>query len=132
VIQIVCGPYPDEGAFDRRWENEGGKHHETKDFSMVNLKYFDFVDRRIKHLVDARIVPAIVRGWHSYKEAIPHFTGIGCPIKILSICTSSLKRVSKVIGETSLRTMALTPWSGSSGANQHRGTQGVGNTGVGS
>ena len=96
----------------------------------MNPKYFDFADRRIKHLVDEGMVPAIVGGWHSYKEAIPHFTGIGRPIRILNICTSSLKRVSKVIGETSLRTMALTPWSGSSEANQHRGTQG--NTGVGS
>ena len=79
VIQIVCGPYPDEGAFDPRWENEGGKPYETKDFSVVNPKYFDFADRRIKHLVDAGMVPAIVGGWHSYKEAIPHFTGIGWP-----------------------------------------------------
>ena len=25
VVQIVCGPYPDEGFFEPRWENEGGK-----------------------------------------------------------------------------------------------------------
>ena len=79
VIQIVCGPYPDEGAFDPRWENEGGKPNETKDFSVVNPKYFDFADRRIKHLVDARMVPAIVGWWHSYKEAIPQFTETGWP-----------------------------------------------------
>ena len=24
VVQIVCGPYPDEGLLEPRWENEGG------------------------------------------------------------------------------------------------------------
>ena len=63
VVQIVCGPYPDEGAFEDRWENEGGKPYETRDFSRVNPAYFDFADQRIQHLVEAGIVPAIVGGW---------------------------------------------------------------------
>ena len=63
VVQIVCGPYPDEGFFEKRWENEGGKPYETKDFSVVNPKYFEFSDRRIQHLVDNGMVPAIVGGW---------------------------------------------------------------------
>jgi len=63
VVQIVCGPYPDESMFEPRWENEGGKPYETKDFSVVNPKYFDYADRRIKHLVDAGIVPVLVGGW---------------------------------------------------------------------
>ncbi len=63
VVQIVCGPYPDEGSFEPRWENEGGKPYLTKDFSVVNPKYFEFADRRIQHLVEAGIVPAIVGGW---------------------------------------------------------------------
>ncbi len=63
VVQIVCGPYPDEGAFELRWENEGGKPYETRDFSQVNPAYFDYADRRIRHLVEAGIVPAIVGGW---------------------------------------------------------------------
>jgi hypothetical protein len=63
VVQIVCGPYPDEGAFEPRWENEAGKPYETRDFSRVNPAYFDFADRRIQHLVAAGIVPAIVGGW---------------------------------------------------------------------
>ena len=63
VVQIVCGPYPDEGLFEPRWENEGGKPYLTKDFSIVNPRYFDYADRRIKCLVDAGIVPAIVGGW---------------------------------------------------------------------
>lgn len=63
VVQIVCGPYPDEGTFEARWENEGGKPYETHDFSRVNPAYFEFADRRLGHLVSAGIVPAIVGGW---------------------------------------------------------------------
>ena len=63
VVQIVCGVYPDEGLFEPRWENEGGKPYLTRDFSVVNPRYFEFADRRIKHLVDNGIVPAIVGGW---------------------------------------------------------------------
>lgn len=63
VVQIVCGPYPDEGPFEARWENEGGKPYETRDFSRVNPEYFLYADRRIRHLVEAGIVPAIVGGW---------------------------------------------------------------------
>jgi hypothetical protein len=63
VVQIVCGPYPDEGLFQERWENEGGKPYETRDFSVVNPRYFEFADRRLMHLVEAGIVPAIVGGW---------------------------------------------------------------------
>jgi hypothetical protein len=63
VVQIVCGVYPDEGLFEPRWENEGGKPYLTKDFSIVNPAYFEFADRRIRHLVSAGIVPAIVGGW---------------------------------------------------------------------
>ena len=63
VVQIVCGPYPDENMMEARWENEGGKLYETKDFSVVNPNYFEYADRRIKHLVDAGIVPVIVGGW---------------------------------------------------------------------
>jgi len=63
VVQIVCGPYPDEGMFEPRWENEGGKPYLTRDFSVVNPDYFIYSDRRIEHLVKAGIVPAIVGGW---------------------------------------------------------------------
>lgn len=63
VVQIVCGVYPDEGLFEPRWENEGGKPYETRDFGKVNPAYFEYADRRIKHLVDAGIVSAIVGGW---------------------------------------------------------------------
>ena len=63
VVQIVCGPYPDENMLEGRWENEGGKPYETVDFSVMNPAYFDYADRRIKHLVDNGIVPVIVGGW---------------------------------------------------------------------
>ncbi len=63
VVQIVCGPYPDEGLFQDCWENEGGKPYTTRDFTVVNQKYFEFADRRFRHLVEAGIVPAIVGGW---------------------------------------------------------------------
>jgi hypothetical protein len=63
VVQIVCGRYPDEAGFLPQWENEGGKPYATKDFTTVNLPYFDYADRRIRCLVDAGIVPAIVGGW---------------------------------------------------------------------
>jgi hypothetical protein len=63
VVQIVCGVYPDEGLFEDRWENEGGKPYTTRDFTVVNPAYFEFADRRFRHLVDAGIVPAIVGGW---------------------------------------------------------------------
>jgi hypothetical protein len=63
AIQIVCGPYPDEEMMEARWENEGGKPYQTKDFSVVNPEYFEYADRRIEHLVDSGIVPVIVGGW---------------------------------------------------------------------
>jgi len=63
VVQIVCGPYPDENFFAPSLENEGGQPYLAKDMSVVNPKYFDYADRRFKHLVDAGIVPAIVGAW---------------------------------------------------------------------
>ena len=63
LVQIVCGPYPDEGMFEPRWENEGGMPYETKDFSVVNPEYFEYADQRIQYLVEQGIVPAIVGGW---------------------------------------------------------------------
>jgi hypothetical protein len=63
AVQIVCGTYPDEGAFEARWENEGGKPYATRDFGRVNPVYFDYADRRIERLVDSGMVPVIVGGW---------------------------------------------------------------------
>lgn len=63
VVQIVCGPYPDEGFFAPSWENEGGQPYLAKDMSVLNPKYFEYADRRFKHLVDSGIAPAIVGAW---------------------------------------------------------------------
>ena len=63
VVQIIGGgPFPDEPLFDERWKNEGGMPYE-KDFERLDPAYFDYADRRIKHLVENGIVPAIVGGW---------------------------------------------------------------------
>jgi hypothetical protein len=63
VVQIVCGPYPDEGLMEASWENEGGKPYLNREFTRINPSYFEYADRRIKHLVDTGLVPAIVGGW---------------------------------------------------------------------
>ncbi|MEI7899636.1 MAG: DUF4038 domain-containing protein [bacterium] len=63
VVQLVCGTYPDEGLFQPGWENEGGKPYETRDYSVVNPKYFEYADRRIRHLVENGILPVVVGGW---------------------------------------------------------------------
>ncbi|MCE9547742.1 MAG: DUF4038 domain-containing protein [Planctomycetia bacterium] len=74
VVQIVAGPYPDERPFDPRWANEGGMPYE-KDYVRVNPAYFDYADRRIQHLADAGIAPAIVGGWgwHMPKVGVEKF-----------------------------------------------------------
>jgi hypothetical protein len=63
VVQIVCGPYPDENFFAPSLENEGGQPYLAQDMSVVNPTYFDFADRRLKHLADNGIVPAVVGAW---------------------------------------------------------------------
>ncbi|NQW47371.1 MAG: DUF4038 domain-containing protein [Planctomycetes bacterium] len=63
VVQIVCGPYPDENFFAPSLKNEGGQPYLAEDMSVVNPKYFDYADRRLKHLADSGIVPAIVGAW---------------------------------------------------------------------
>ena len=61
---MVCGTYPDEVELLKpSWENEGGMPYLTRDFSVVNPEYFRYADRRIKHLIDNGITPAIVDGW---------------------------------------------------------------------
>jgi hypothetical protein len=63
VVQIVCGPYPDENFFAPSLENEGGQPYLANDMSVVNPKYFDHADMRFKHLADSGIVPAMVGAW---------------------------------------------------------------------
>lgn len=63
VVQIVCGPYPDEAMLEPRWANEAGLPYTTLDFRAVNPAYFDAADARISALIEHSIVPAIVGGW---------------------------------------------------------------------
>ena len=64
VVQIVCGTYPDElDLLQPSWENEGGMPYLKRDFSEVNPEYFKYADRRLKHLIDNGLTPAIVGGW---------------------------------------------------------------------
>ena len=63
VVQIVCGPYPDEAMLEPRWANEAGLPYATLDFRAVNPAYFDAADARISTLIAHSIVPAIVGGW---------------------------------------------------------------------
>ena len=62
VVQIVAGPLPDEPPFDPRWANEGGLPYEG-DYVRINPAFFDHADRRIEHLIEMGIAPAIVGGW---------------------------------------------------------------------
>lgn len=63
VVQIVCGPYPDENFFAPSLANDGGQPYLAEDMSRINPAYFDDADRRFAHLADAGIVPAIVGAW---------------------------------------------------------------------
>lgn len=63
VIQIVAGPYPDEDPFEVMWKNEGGFMYENPEFTKLNPTYWKYADRRLGHLVDKELVPAIVGAW---------------------------------------------------------------------
>lgn len=63
VVQIVCGPYPDEGFLEPRMANEGGLPYESVKFEKINPEYFNYADRRLQHLVEAGIAPALVGAW---------------------------------------------------------------------
>ena len=74
VVQIIGGgPFPDEPLFDERWKNEGGMPYD-KDFDHLNPAYFDYADRRIKHLAENGIVPAIVGAWGWHTQMISNET----------------------------------------------------------
>jgi hypothetical protein len=64
VIQIVAGlvPYEELAPSDAGFRNEGGAVWEPG-FARINPRYFDFADRRIFHLLDEGLTPAIVGSW---------------------------------------------------------------------
>lgn len=69
VVQIVAGPLPDEPPFDARWGNEGGLPY-LNDYEHVNPAFFDQADRRIFHLIEQGLMPAIVGGWGWHMPSI--------------------------------------------------------------
>lgn len=64
LVQIVVGlvPFEELAPSDPGFCNEGGCVWEPE-FKRINPRFFDYVDRRIQHLVDSEIVPAIVGAW---------------------------------------------------------------------
>ena len=69
VVQIVAGPLPDEPPFDLRWGNEGGLPY-LRDYEHLNPAFFDHADRRLQHLIDQGLMPAIVGGWGWHMPSI--------------------------------------------------------------
>jgi len=63
LVQIVCGPYPDEDFFTDWWDNEGGKPYLNRNFTEINLDYWKYAEQRFDYLVQSGIVPAIVGAW---------------------------------------------------------------------
>ncbi len=65
VVQLVAGLYPDMPPFDPRGATEGGFPWE-QDYARIRPEFFDAVDRRLRHLVDAGITPCVVGMWGYY------------------------------------------------------------------
>ncbi|MBI4165926.1 MAG: DUF4038 domain-containing protein, partial [Acidobacteria bacterium] len=65
VVQIVAGLVPGEeqAPSDPGYCNEGGCVWEPE-FKRINPRFFDYADRRVQHLVNSEIVPAIVGAWY--------------------------------------------------------------------
>ncbi|MBI4165639.1 MAG: DUF4038 domain-containing protein, partial [Acidobacteria bacterium] len=64
VVQIVAGLVPEFGPpSDPGFCNEGGCVWDPE-FKRINPRFFDYVDRRVQHLVDSEIAPAIVGAWN--------------------------------------------------------------------
>lgn len=64
VVQMVAGLVPVEelAPVDAGFHNEGGFVWEES-FARINPEYFDYADRRIQHLLEAGMVPALVGAW---------------------------------------------------------------------
>jgi len=65
VIEVCAGLSPSNeelAPVDPAFRNEGGAVWDPT-FKQINPKYFDSADRRVQHLIDAGLVPAIIGGW---------------------------------------------------------------------
>jgi hypothetical protein len=67
VIQIVAGLYPDMPPLHDAGKNEAGFPWD-KEFTRINLAYFDVADRRIQYLCDIGISPCIFGCWGSFAK----------------------------------------------------------------
>ena len=72
VALLVAGLYPDMPPFDARGANEAGFPW-SEGFASLNPAWFDAADRRIAHLVELGMVPAIVGSWGYFMQ----FAGAG-------------------------------------------------------
>ncbi len=72
VVLLVAGLYPDMPPFDPRGANEAGFPW-SEGFGSLNPAWFDAADRRIAHLVELGMVPAIVGSWGYFMQ----FAGAG-------------------------------------------------------
>ena len=75
LVQIVCGPYPDEDYFTDWWDNEGGKPFVNREFTDINHEYYRYADQRFDYLVRSGIVPAIVGAWGRHDCDAMQFLG---------------------------------------------------------
>jgi hypothetical protein len=65
VVQFVAGLIPSDeevAPIDPGFHNEGGAVWDPE-FKRINPKFFDYADRRVQHLIDSEIAPAIVGAW---------------------------------------------------------------------
>jgi hypothetical protein len=65
VIEVCAGlsaSNEELAPVDPPFRNEGGPVWDPE-FKQINPKYFDYADRRIQHLIDAGMAPAIIGGW---------------------------------------------------------------------
>nr|MDO8115031.1 DUF4038 domain-containing protein [Candidatus Sigynarchaeota archaeon] len=70
LIQIVAGLYPDMPPFDERGANEAEFPWQENKYQAINPAYFDMVDRRVQHLVEAGLVPCIVGFWGYFLDVM--------------------------------------------------------------
>ena len=78
VVQIVAGmvPFEERAPSDPGYCNEGGCVWEPE-FKRINPRYFDYADRRMQHLVNSGLVPAIVGAWQIVGGSHEELAGMG-------------------------------------------------------
>jgi len=65
VIELCAGLAPsneERAPVDPPFRNEGGAVWDPQ-FKQINPQYFDYADRRIDHLIESGMAPALIGGW---------------------------------------------------------------------